>query len=309
MTNSDFPTDQTFHQFHDLYTELDLHRIMSGFHGAFTTGVASQQGTLTLPDTWFRPPFWYLLMLQLLRPNSSNLPCLYSTFHLEYPLVLSRFCFDIKFKLITHRRQYILGWKPLEKNCTRYVGFTYSSTGNRFGSTFDGVYSSYHGGGYSVELDMDIDAAKSQVVKLEEQNWIDRYTRVVVVEATLFNANSRLFSRLKTFFEVSKAGQVSFNQYTDSMRLYPYVEISDYVTLAAQLFFVVIIISKFLLFVYSTSKCSFSVWFAVDLAVQLTKLMLALGYLVFYIWRIDRTIYAIEVLMNNKGRGKYKKTS
>ena len=58
------------------------------------SGVASQQGTLTLPNTWFRPPFWDLLMLQLLRPNSSNLPCLYSTFHLEYmyPLVLYRFC-------------------------------------------------------------------------------------------------------------------------------------------------------------------------------------------------------------------------
>ena len=66
--------------------------IMSGFHGTFATGVVCQQGTLTLPDTWFRPPFWDLLMLQLLRPNSSNLPCLYSTFHLLYPLVLSRFC-------------------------------------------------------------------------------------------------------------------------------------------------------------------------------------------------------------------------
>ena len=65
-------TNVTWHS--DLYTELDLHRIMSGFHGAFATGVASQQGTLTLPDTWFRPPFWDLLMLQLLRPNSSNLP-------------------------------------------------------------------------------------------------------------------------------------------------------------------------------------------------------------------------------------------
>ena len=32
-------------------------------------------------------------MLHLLRPDSSNLLCLYSTFHLEYPLVLSRFCF------------------------------------------------------------------------------------------------------------------------------------------------------------------------------------------------------------------------
>ena len=64
---------------------------LRGFHRAFATGVASQQGALTLPDTWFRPQFWDLLMLQLLRPNSSNLPCLYSTFHLEYPLVLSRF--------------------------------------------------------------------------------------------------------------------------------------------------------------------------------------------------------------------------
>ena len=93
LTNSDFSTNQTFHQFHDLDIDFDLHRITSGFHGAFATGVACQQGTLTLPDTWFRPPFWDLLMLQLLRPNSSNLPCLYSTFHFEYPLVHSRFCF------------------------------------------------------------------------------------------------------------------------------------------------------------------------------------------------------------------------
>ena len=62
------------------------------FPWSICNGCGSQQGTLTLPDTWFRPPFWDLLMLQLLRPNSSNLPCLYSTFHLEYPLVLSRFC-------------------------------------------------------------------------------------------------------------------------------------------------------------------------------------------------------------------------
>ena len=72
--------------------EVTLSRMMSGFHGAFATGVASKQGTLTLPETWFRPPFWDLLVLQLLRQDSSNLPCLYSTFRLEYPLVLSRFC-------------------------------------------------------------------------------------------------------------------------------------------------------------------------------------------------------------------------
>ena len=64
LTNCDFPTNQTFHQFHDLDTELYLHRIMSGFDGAFSNGVTCQQETLTLPDTWFRPLFWDLLMLQ-----------------------------------------------------------------------------------------------------------------------------------------------------------------------------------------------------------------------------------------------------
>ena len=50
---------------------------------------------LTLPDTWFLPPFWDLLVLQLLITDSSNLQCLYATFHLEYLLVRSRFCFRL----------------------------------------------------------------------------------------------------------------------------------------------------------------------------------------------------------------------
>ena len=74
--------------------------------------MASKQGTLTLPDTWFRPPFWDLLMLQLLRPNSSNLPCLYSTFHLEYPLVLSRF-----YLFITEKLEYRKPWRDLQFSC------------------------------------------------------------------------------------------------------------------------------------------------------------------------------------------------
>ena len=65
------------------------------FPWSIATDMACQQGTLTLLDTWFRPPFRDLLVLQLLRPDSSNLPFLNSTFHLEYPLVLSRFCFVI----------------------------------------------------------------------------------------------------------------------------------------------------------------------------------------------------------------------
>ena len=47
-------------------------------------GDGSQQGTLTLPDTWFRLHFWDLLMLQLLRPVYLHFPFLFSTFHPRY---------------------------------------------------------------------------------------------------------------------------------------------------------------------------------------------------------------------------------
>ena len=49
------PIDQTS-QILWPFIELDLYRIARGFHWAFATGVACQ-GTLTLPDTWFRPCF------------------------------------------------------------------------------------------------------------------------------------------------------------------------------------------------------------------------------------------------------------
>ena len=93
---------------------------MSGFHGAFATGVACQQ--LTLPDTWFRPPLWEMLVLQLLGPDFSNLPCVYSTFLLEYPLVLSRFCFGIQASeeeldlLYTKQKQKYRGMFETEKS-------------------------------------------------------------------------------------------------------------------------------------------------------------------------------------------------
>ena len=44
-----------FSVFHDL--ESDLHQIARSFHEEFATGVACQQGMLTLPDTWFHPLF------------------------------------------------------------------------------------------------------------------------------------------------------------------------------------------------------------------------------------------------------------
>ena len=81
----DLIVDTSFPTLHRINgrTELDLYRIKRSFHWSFATGVACQQGVISLPDTWLSRPFWDLLELQLLRPDSSSLSCLYSTFHLN----------------------------------------------------------------------------------------------------------------------------------------------------------------------------------------------------------------------------------
>ena len=73
LTNNDFPTNQTFHNFMTLIPSLDLHRlwVVSIEHLQRVWHASRERLPFRTPGS--RPPFWDLLMLQLLRPNSSNL--------------------------------------------------------------------------------------------------------------------------------------------------------------------------------------------------------------------------------------------
>ena len=50
-----WPYTMTTPYWSDFVPNSTFYRILSGFHGAFATGVACRQGTLTPPDTWSRP--------------------------------------------------------------------------------------------------------------------------------------------------------------------------------------------------------------------------------------------------------------
>ena len=63
-----------------------------GFNWIYATGLACQQGTLTPPDTWFRP-IWDLHIFYLLRPILfPNLSLFVRTMHFKHPSVLSPLC-------------------------------------------------------------------------------------------------------------------------------------------------------------------------------------------------------------------------
>ena len=82
-----FPNRSDFPPIFWLFYRAYHHRITSGFHGAFATGVASQQGTLTFSDTWFRPsPLWGLAYVSVVDTMFTELAVCFRDFSHWIPL-------------------------------------------------------------------------------------------------------------------------------------------------------------------------------------------------------------------------------
>ena len=113
------PTNQTFHQFHDLGTELDLHRLwvvsMEHLQRVWyasrerlpfrTPGSVPRCGTYLCSNCWDQIPGTFHVLYILVEVSIH----IYSTFHLEYSLVLSRFCFVSMYQEdfhLSHYRQF-----------------------------------------------------------------------------------------------------------------------------------------------------------------------------------------------------------
>ena len=93
LANSDFPTDQTLHQFHDLDTELDLHRIMSGSKEHLQRVWHASWERLSF-RTFGSVPFWGLACAPIVETRFRKLAVSILDFSPWIPLgTFSQFCF------------------------------------------------------------------------------------------------------------------------------------------------------------------------------------------------------------------------
>ena len=80
----------------------------------------------------------------------------------------------------------------------------------------------YGGGGYVLEHDHKYSKADKEQRETFAAKWIDRYTRAVVAEFVVYNANANVFAVVSMLFEMTSAG--SINKYWDvnTLNLYSY---------------------------------------------------------------------------------------
>ena len=93
-----------------------------------------------------------------------------------------------------------------------------------------GEFNTYSGGGYVVTLPMTRQKANAVIQDLPYSNWIDRHTRAVFLEFTLYSPNVNLFAYCKILAEFPETGSIF--RWTNYHVFRPYVFIGSTGTLA-----------------------------------------------------------------------------
>ena len=76
------------------------------------------------------------------------------------------------------------------------------------GLPYSGIQATYGGGGYVADLGTSAYRANKQLNLLRNASWVDRYTRAVFLEFTLYNPNINLFAYVNYLFEMPATGGV-----------------------------------------------------------------------------------------------------
>ena len=83
-----------------------------------------------------------------------------------------------------------------------------------------GHFTTYHGSGYVAKLPEEKEDAVDTIQYLKDNDWLTLYTRAVVVEFTVYNANMNLFGHVMLLFETPATGGGLITFKVNSFRVY-----------------------------------------------------------------------------------------
>ena len=89
-----------------------------------------------------------------------------------------------------------------------YNAFQYRDATSLQGSSFQGLFNTYEGSGYVYELRGKLDYLQRNLTLLQEMNWIDRQTRAVLAEFSVYNPNMNLIMVSTILVEFLPSGSI-----------------------------------------------------------------------------------------------------
>ncbi|KAH9493131.1 TRP-like ion channel Pkd2 [Bulinus truncatus] len=136
-------------------------------------------------------------------------------------------------------------WTPINKSDTTFVPkseYSYSSAESLNGYPYWGNMALYSGGGYVAHLNGTKKDIENTLQQLQQESWIDKYTRAIFIEFTVYNPQVNLFSvnMLLAEFNLNNAILPSFR--FEPAMLLPYMTNAMIFQIVCEVIFVLYII-------------------------------------------------------------------
>ncbi|RXG73272.1 Polycystic kidney disease 2-like 1 protein [Armadillidium vulgare] len=178
------------------------------------------------------------------------------------------------------------------KSLWRYewTAWTYHANEELDSSSYWGQIDTYSGAGFYIDFGTDKNSTKTMLAELREKLWIDRGTRVVFIDFTVYNANINYFCVIKLVIEFPATGGIFTSWSFKTVQLLRYVSPMDYFILACEIIFLFFILYYIVEEVIEIGrhKCEYfkGFWNLLDLLV-IGLSLLCIGFNVFCILTID----------------------
>uniref|UniRef100_A0A8C8SVD9 Polycystin 2 like 1, transient receptor potential cation channel n=1 Tax=Pelusios castaneus TaxID=367368 RepID=A0A8C8SVD9_9SAUR len=165
------------------------------------------------------------------------------------------------------------------------TAWRYHSEEELGGSSHWGRLTSYSGGGYYIDLKLTREESSEALQVLKEKLWLDRGTRVVFIDFSVYNANINLFCVLRLVVEFPATGGAIPSWQIRTVKLIRYVSTWDFFIVACEIIFCIFIfyyvVEEILELRIHRLQYFTSVWNILDVVV----ILLSIVAIVFHIFR------------------------
>ncbi|KAK2098820.1 Polycystic kidney disease 2-like 1 protein [Saguinus oedipus] len=171
------------------------------------------------------------------------------------------------------------------------TAWTYHSQDELGGSSHWGRLTSYSGGGYYLDLPGSRQASAEALRDLQEGLWLDRGTRVVFIDFSVYNANINLFCVLRLVVEFPATGGAIPSWQIRTVKLIRYVSNWDFFIVGCEVVFCIFIfyyvVEEILELHIHRLHYLRSIWNILDLVVILLSIV-AVGFHIFRTLEVNR---------------------
>ncbi|CAF1607821.1 unnamed protein product, partial [Adineta ricciae] len=183
-------------------------------------------------------------------------------------------------------------------NCT-YDAFKYTPSTSWFGLSTTGQVSVYDQGGFTMTFGSSSAAFATEINQLFEGLWIQRGTRAVLVDFTIYNANLNLFCQVQLLFEFPAVGGLITSSTFRAVKLLRYVQTFDYFVLGCEIFFIIFIIYYTIEEILEIRNFKLAYFKSIMNCLDIIIILLSYICIVFNIYRQVQVNLLLDALLQN----------